>query len=80
MITKENLLDMLRKSVSNEDEFISQYGKTVIEKIHNCVLLASDEKDKIGKLLKAILDDTNRHREIIASLIQDVETGTTSEY
>jgi len=80
MITKESLLDMLRKSLSNEDTFIGSYGKEFLEGVTKIKELNEDEKKEIKDLLTVLLEDTRRHSDTIKSLIKDVEEGGKNEY
>lgn len=80
MITKTNLLDMLRKSLDNENTFIKSYGKEFLKSVMEIKELNEDEKKEIKSLLTGLLKDSQRHSGVVRSLIKDIEGGGKNEY
>ena len=80
MITKNNLIDMLKRSMTNEDEFIMRYGESCFENLARANILNDDEKDEIKNLLNAILKDTERHSNTIKILIENVKGDSRNEF
>jgi hypothetical protein len=80
MITKDNLIDMLEKSLANEDEFIIEYGKDFLQKVKQSSELTDDEKNEIESITTALLNDTQRHSEILGGLIKKIKEDQKNEY
>ena len=71
MITKDNLIGMLEKSLANEDEFVINYGKDFLD---------DEEKREIKDLMTALLEDTARHKETVELLIEKVKGDERNEF
>jgi hypothetical protein len=80
MITKENLISMLEQSLANEDEFIVDYGKDFLQKVKESGELESSEKEEILKILGGLLEDTQRHAEIVRGIIAKIKEGQKNEF
>jgi len=80
MITKDNLIDMLKKSLTNEDSFIEQYGEDFLANISKTGALKDKDRQEISNMLKSILEDTKRHAKIIKALIEKIKGGNRNEY
>ena len=61
MITKDNLLDMLKKSMNNEDEFVISYGKGFIGKIAQIDELSNADREEIKDYFQVLLEDSERN-------------------
>ena len=79
MITKDNLINMLEKSRANEDEFIVSFGKDFLDNVVKAETLNEDEKKEIKNLLTGLLEDTERHRKIITTLIEKIKGDQRNE-
>ena len=80
MITKDNLIDMLEKSLANEDGFIIEYGKDFLQKVRQSSELNDDEKSEIENITTALLNDTQRHNETINGLVKKIREDQRDEY
>lgn len=80
MITKENLIDMLQKSFTNEDDFILSYAKDLIKDVEQSPDLGDDQKEEIKRIFDSILEDTARHRQTIKEIIEEVEGSQKDEF
>lgn len=80
MITKNNLIDMLRKSFTNEDEFILNYAESLLKDVAESPDLNDDQKKEIDGLFRAVIADTERHRNTIDRIIEEVERGEKNEF
>ncbi len=80
MITKENLLGMLQKSLINEGEFMAQYGGDLLNRIDSEQGLNQDEKKEITSLLSGLLEDTARHEKTVERLIEDLKKDGRDEF
>ncbi len=76
MIEKNNLLEMLRRSLKNEDEFILNYEKTLTDRVRETEGLSKGEQKEIIKFLGVLIEDTKRHQKTVTNLIQRVEKGS----
>ncbi len=73
MMRKKALLQKLNKSIKDEDDFLAEYKPTLIHEVQETVGLSEKEKEIVIKVLKTLLSDTQRHRETVAKLIEQVE-------
>lgn len=80
MVTKENLLGMLKDSLVNEDDFILKYGEDFLKDLMQASDLSDDQKQEIEGILSAILTDTKRHQETITKLMDDVKRSDKNEF
>jgi len=80
VITKDNLIAMLEKASTNEDEFIIEYGKDFLQQLQESSELENSEKEEIAMILGALLEDTQRHKEIIEELIEKIKEGQKNEF
>ena len=80
MITKNNLIDMLEKSLANEDEFIVSFGAGFLKDISNTTALSDKEKKDVLSILKALLDDTARHAKTVKRLISTIKEANRNEF
>lgn len=80
MITKDNLLEMLERSLKNEDEFITNYGKDFLDKVGKVSVLNEEEKVEIKDLLTSMLEDTQRHSGTINALIDKIKGMAKNEF
>ena len=80
MITKDNLVDMLEKSLANEDQFILDYGKEFLSKVAKVDFLSSEQKLEINDIFSVLLDDTQRHKQTVNSSIEKIKAGEKNEY
>ena len=80
MITKDNLIGMLEKSLANEDEFVINYGKDFLDNVMKSNALNDEEKREIKDLMTALLEDTERHKETVELLIEKVKGDERNEF
>ena len=80
MITKDNLIDMLKKSLNNEDDFILSYGKELLREVGSSTDLNEEQKKEIDSVFKSILEDTARHRQTINKIIDEVKVSDKDEF
>ena len=80
MIAKENLLNMLEKSLQNEDNFIINYGTGFLKEISASGFLSDDEKKAIGDMLAVLLQDTQRHKQAVEALINRIQGDARNEF
>ena len=80
MITKDNLIGMLEKSLANEDEFVINYGKDFLDNVMKSNALNDEEKREIKDLMTALLEDTARHKETVELLIEKVKGDERNEF
>jgi hypothetical protein len=80
MITKDDLVDMLGKSLANEDQFILDYGKDFVSKIAEVDFLSPEQKLEINDILGVLLEDTQRHKQTISDSIERIKAGEKNEY
>jgi len=80
MITKDNFLGMLKKSLTGEDEFILRYGKEFLNRVAECETLSDEEKKEIKDLTETILKDTQRHAQVIGKMMKDIKEGPRNEF
>jgi len=80
MITKDNFIGMLEKSLSNEDEFIISYGKDFVDNAMVSRVLNEAEKREIKDLMTVLLTDTQRHKKTIELLIEKLKQDERNEF
>ena len=80
MITKNNLLEMLSKSLANEDEFILQYGEDFSQRVGVDESLSEEAREDILELMQSILKDTFRHKDVLTKLISQVKEDNKNEF
>ena len=80
MVTKDNLIGMLEKSLANEDELIINYGKDFLDNVMKSNILNDEEKREIKDLMTALLEDTARHKETVELLIEKVKGDERNEF
>ena len=80
MITKDNLVGMLKKSLYNEDGFVEQHSKSFAKDVDMCGELKEDEKRELKDMFQVMLDDTRRHGKVITELIEKIKKDKKNEY
>lgn len=80
MITKDNLIGMLKKTLYNEDGFIEQYGGSFANDVDMCAELSDAEKGELKDMFRAMLEDTRRHGKVIAELMERIKKDKKNEY
>ena len=80
MIAKDNLINALEKSLANEEEFILSYGKEFLQNVLNSGELTNDEKEGIEKVLSAMLEDTERHKNTVLQLLEKIKKDKRNEF
>jgi len=80
MITKDNLIGMLKKTLYNEDGFIEQYKGSFAKDVDACGELGDAEKRELKDMFRAMLDDTKRHGKVITELMERIKKDKKNEY
>lgn len=80
MATKVNLLDILGKTLANEDEFIVSYGEDFLKAIRSAGQLNDDDKREINDMLSIMLEDTKRHGRTVKLLQDKIKGDSRNEF
>jgi len=80
MITKDNLIYMLEKSLTNEDEFVLAYGSDLMSKVEGVSDLDEVDRKTIKNTLSSLLEDTKRHAKLVRNMIDAVQKDGRNEF
>lgn len=80
MITKERLLAGLDELIEVEEGVITLYANFSKALLKQTPQVDKDKKKEMTKLLSVLYRDSARHKEIIDSMIEDVQKGSKNEY
>lgn len=73
MIRKKQLIENLYNVLDNEEEANNQFYDYTIKSLKYYKWLSKDKKEKVQNIISKLRDDTQRHKNVIEKLIQDVK-------
>ncbi len=73
MIKKKQLIENLYDALESEEEANKQFYDYTIKSLKYYKWLSEDNKEKIQNIITKLRDDTQRHKNVIEKLIQDVK-------
>ena len=73
MIKKKQLIETLYDALDSEEEANSQFYEYTIKSLKYYEWLSEDIKEKIQNIITKLRDDTQRHKNVIEKLIQDIK-------
>lgn len=73
MIRKKHLIEMLNNILDSEEEANNQFYSYTINSLKYYDWLSEEKKEKITAIIKKLSDDTQRHKNMIYKLIQDIK-------
>ncbi|MBS1257105.1 MAG: hypothetical protein MAG551_00140 [Candidatus Scalindua arabica] len=73
MIKKKQLIEKLYNALDSEEEANNQFYDYTIKSLKYYKWLSEDKKEKVQNIVSKLKDDTQRHKNVIEKLIQDVE-------
>jgi len=72
MIRKKHLIENLHNALDSEEEANNQFYNYTIKSLKYYKWLSEDKKEKVQNIIAKLRDDTQRHKNMIEKLIQDV--------
>lgn len=79
MISKKELLAILEKALIAEESSISIYARHLETAVFWTGMGTSDA-EKVKKILKVLLSESERHKAAVMGLVRDVKTGDRDAY
>ena len=73
MIKKKQLIDSLYNALDSEEEANNQFYNYTMKSLKYYKWLSEDKKEKVHNIITKLRDDTQRHKNVIEKLIQEVE-------
>jgi rubrerythrin len=73
MMKKDQLIEILYKALDNEEEANSHFYTYTIKSLKYYKWLSEDKKDKVKNIITRLRDDSQRHKNMIENLIQQVQ-------
>lgn len=73
MIKKKQLIENLYDALDSEEEANSQFYDYTIKSLNYYKWLSEEKKEKIQSIIATLRDDTQKHKNVIEKLIQDIK-------
>ncbi|MGR3174223.1 MAG: hypothetical protein ACUZ8N_06455 [Candidatus Scalindua sp.] len=73
MIKKKQLIENLYDALDSEEEANSQFYDYTIKSLNYYKWLSEEKKEKIQSIIAKLRDDTQKHKNVIEKLIQDIK-------
>ena len=73
MIKKKQLIENLYNALDSEEEANNHFYDYTIKSLKYYKWLSEDKKEKVQNIISNLRDDTQRHKNVIEKLIQDVK-------
>jgi len=73
VIKKKQLIENLYNALDSEEEANNQFYDYTIKSLKYYKWLSEDKKEKVQNIVSKLRDDTQRHKNVIEKLIQDVK-------
>ncbi len=73
MIKKKHLIETLNNALGNEEEGNNQFYTYTINSLKYYKWLSEDKREKIREIIARLRDDSQRHKNMIEKLIQQVQ-------
>lgn len=73
MMKKDQLIEILYKALDNEEEANSHFYTYTIKSLKYYKWLSEDKKDKVKNIITRLRDDSQKHKNMIENLIQQVQ-------
>ncbi len=75
MIKKKQLIENLYNALDSEEEANNQFYDYTIKSLKYYKWLSEDNKEKIQNIITKLSDDTQRHKNVIEKLIQEIKVS-----
>jgi len=73
MIKKKQLIENLYSALDSEEEANSQFYDYIIKSLKYYKWLSEDKRDKVQNIIAKLRDDTQRHKNVIEKLINEIK-------
>ncbi len=73
MIKKKQLIENLYNALDSEEEANNQFYDYTIKSLKYYKWLSEDKKEKVQNIIAKLRDDTQRHKNVIEKLIQEIK-------
>jgi len=73
MMKKDQLIEILYKALDSEEEANSHFYTYTIKSLKYYKWLSEDKKEKVKNIITRLRDDSQRHKNMIENLIQQVQ-------
>jgi rubrerythrin len=73
MMKKEQLIEILYKALDNEEEANSHFYTYTIKSLKYYKWLNEDKREKVKNIITRLRDDSQKHKNMIENLIQQVQ-------
>ncbi|MEK6765951.1 MAG: hypothetical protein AABY49_07005 [Planctomycetota bacterium] len=73
MTKKDQLIEILYKALDSEEEANSHFYTYTIKSLKYYKWLSEDKKEKVKNIITRLRDDSQRHKNMIENLIQQVQ-------
>ena len=73
MIKQKQLIENLYDALDSEEEANSQFYDYTIKSLNYYKWLSEEKKEKIQSIIAKLRDDTQKHKNVIEKLIQDIK-------
>ncbi|OHB87530.1 MAG: hypothetical protein A3D13_03380 [Planctomycetes bacterium RIFCSPHIGHO2_02_FULL_40_12] len=70
---KDQLIEILYKALDSEEEANSHFYTYTIKSLKYYKWLSEDKKEKVKNIITRLRDDSQRHKNMIENLIQQVQ-------
>lgn len=75
MIKKKQLIENLYNALDSEEEANNQFYDYTIKSLKYYKWLSADKKEKVQNIIAKLRDDTQRHKNVIEKLIQEIKVS-----
>ena len=73
MIKKEQFIENLYNALDSEEEANNQFYDYTIKSLKYYKWLSEDKKEKVQNIILKLRDDTQRHKNVIEKLINEIK-------
>ncbi len=73
VIKKKQLIENLYNALDSEEEANNQFYDYTIKSLKYYKWLSEDKKEKVQNIITKLRDDTQRHKNVIEKLIQEIK-------
>jgi molecular chaperone DnaK (HSP70) len=73
VIKKKQLIENLYSALDSEEEANSQFYDYTIKSLKYYKWLSEEKKEKVQNIIAKLRDDTQRHKNVIEKLIQEIK-------
>ncbi len=80
MIKKKHLIETLNNALDSEEEANNQFYGYTIKSLKYYDWLSEDKKEKVQNIISKLRDDTQRHKDVIEKLIQEIKVSNKDVY